>query len=80
MRAWTRAQRGWLVVEHLPPYAPDLNPVETLWANLKRQELANLATESLGEVMAAAWRGIERVRRAHHLPYAFARRCGIWFW
>ncbi|MGG7382320.1 transposase, partial [Escherichia coli] len=69
-----------LVVEYLPPYAPDLNPVETLWSSLKRQELANLTTENLADVMAAAWRGIQRVRRVHHLPYAFARRCGIRFW
>jgi transposase len=79
MRAWINAQRSWLVVEHLPPYAPDLNPVETLWTNLKRQELANLATDHLGEVMAAAHRGIGRIRSAWWLPYAFARRCGIWF-
>jgi DDE superfamily endonuclease len=79
MRAWIGAQRSWLVVEYLPPYAPDLNPVETLWTNLKRQELANLATDSLGEVMAAAYRGIGRIRSAWWLPYAFARRCGIWF-
>jgi hypothetical protein len=51
-----------------------------LWANLKRQELANLATNHLGEVMAAAHRGIERIRCAWWLPYAFARRCGIHFW
>jgi transposase len=68
------------VVEYLPPYAPDLNPVETLWSNLKRQELANLATDHLGEVMAAAWRGIERIRQTWWLPYAFARRCGIYLW
>jgi transposase len=80
MRAWIGTQRSWLVVERLPPYAPDLNPVETLWTNLKRQELANLATDSLGEVMAAAHRGIERIRQAWWLPYAFARRCHIYFW
>jgi transposase len=80
MRAWIGSQRSWLVVEYLPPYAPDLNPVETLWSNLKRQELANLATDHLGEVMAAAWRGIERIRQTWWLPYAFARRCGIYLW
>jgi transposase len=79
MRAWIRARRSWLV-EQLPPYAPDLNPVETLWTNLKGQELANLATDSLDEVMAAAHRGIQRIRAAWWLPYGFARRCGIWFW
>jgi DDE superfamily endonuclease len=31
MRAWLRRQRHWLVVEPLPGYAPDLNPVEALW-------------------------------------------------
>jgi hypothetical protein len=35
MRAWLRRQRHWLVVEPLPRYAPDLNPVEGLWSNLK---------------------------------------------
>jgi DDE superfamily endonuclease len=34
MGAWLRRQRHWLVVEPLPGYAPDLNPVEALWANL----------------------------------------------
>jgi hypothetical protein len=35
MAAWLRRQRSWLVVEPLPGYAPDLNPVEALWSNLK---------------------------------------------
>ena len=35
MRAWLRRQRSWLVVEPLPGYAPELNPVEGLWASLK---------------------------------------------
>jgi putative transposase len=43
MGAWLRRQRSWLVVEPLPDYAPELNPVEPLWASLKEIELANLA-------------------------------------
>lgn len=31
MHAWLRRQRSWLVVEPLPGYAPELNPVEPLW-------------------------------------------------
>jgi DDE superfamily endonuclease len=41
MRAWIRQQRSWLVVERLPAYAPELNPVEALWSSLKAIELAN---------------------------------------
>jgi putative transposase len=63
MRAWLDRQRSWLVVEPLPGYAPELNPVAGLWANLKGVELANLAADTLAEVTAAAERGIQRIRR-----------------
>jgi hypothetical protein len=46
MRAWLHRQRSWLVVEPLSAYAPDLNPVEGLWASLKGVELANLAGDT----------------------------------
>jgi transposase len=39
------AERDWLTVVLLPVYAPDLNPVEGLWARIK-QGLANLAALS----------------------------------
>jgi hypothetical protein len=35
MGAWLRRQRSWLVVEPLPAYAPESNPVEPLWASLR---------------------------------------------
>jgi hypothetical protein len=35
MRTYLDTQRPWLTVERLPAYAPELNPVEYLWANLK---------------------------------------------
>jgi transposase len=38
-RAWLATQRHWLVVERLPAYAPELNPVEGLWSSLKAVEL-----------------------------------------
>jgi transposase len=80
MRAWLRGQRSWLVVEPMPAYAPDLNPVEPLWANLKGVELANLAADTLDEVIAAAERGIQRIRDTHHLAFSFLRHCGLSLW
>src|SRR5215213_7426569 len=38
MLAWLGTQRSWLVVERLPAYAPDLNPVQGLWSSLKAVE------------------------------------------
>ena len=80
MRAWLNTQRHWLVVEPLPGYAPDLNPVEPLWSSLKGVELANLAADTLEEVIAAAERGIHRIRHTHHLPFSFLRHCGLSLW
>jgi transposase len=80
MAAWLRRQRSWLVVEPLPGYAPELNPVEALWSSLKGVELANLAADTLKEVTAAAERGIQRIRATHHLAYSFLQHCGLSLW
>jgi len=80
MAAWLHRQRSWLVVEPLPAYAPELNPVEGLWSSLKGMELANLAGDTLQDVIAAAERGVQRIRDTHHLAYSFLRHCGLSLW
>ena len=40
MRAWLATQRSWLVVERLPAYAPDLNPVGA--ATVSARSIMNL--------------------------------------
>ena len=61
---------------YLPAYAPDLNPVEGLWANLKAVELAGLAA-ALEELQSIVHRGIDRIRAAWYLPDSFLRHCGL---
>jgi transposase len=70
-------QHRWLTVERLPGYAPELNPVEGLWSNLKGQELANLCPDDLGVLDAAVTTGLVRVRRHRDLPLAFLRHAGL---
>jgi putative transposase len=77
MQAYIRCQRRWLVVERLPGYAPDLNPVEGLWGNVKGTELANLCAETVEHSAQAAHAGIDRVRADHDLAFAFLRHCGL---
>jgi hypothetical protein len=43
-------------------------------------ELANLAGESLDDIVAAAERGIQRIRDTHHLAFSFLRYCGLFLW
>jgi hypothetical protein len=77
MQAWVDSQRDWLQVERLPAYAPDLNPVEFLWANLKDVELANLPSASLVEAADAAQRGVERVCASDTLVAGFLAHTGL---
>jgi DDE superfamily endonuclease len=79
MRAWLNTQRSWLVVERLPAYAPERNPVEGLWSSLKGKgvELANLTGSTLAEVINQAHQGVKRLRRTPHLAYWFLRHTGL---
>jgi hypothetical protein len=77
MRAWLDRQRHWLVVERLPAYAPELNPVEGLWSWLKGSQLANLVCPTLQDVVTQAELGIQHARRVPHLAYSFLRRTGL---
>ena len=74
--AWGKGQ-PWLAVEYLPAYAPELNPVEGLWANLKDVELANLPGASLIEVADQARHGIQRVCTSDTLVAGFLAHTGL---
>jgi hypothetical protein len=77
MRAHLDTQRDWLTVERLPAYAPELNPVEYLWANLKGAELAHFAGDTVGEVADQAHHGIRRVCDSDTLVVGFLAHTGL---
>jgi transposase len=58
------AARDWLTVFQLPPYASELNPVESVWSHLKRS-LANLAKRDIAQLTALAK---TRLRRMQYRP------------
>jgi hypothetical protein len=77
MRTHLDAQRAWLKVERLPAYAPELNPVEYLWANLKGAELANGTADTVAEVADQAQEGIQRVCDSDSLVMGFLAHTGL---
>lgn len=61
-----------LTVQYLPPYAPELNPIEHVWANVKGQFLGNFCPKNLSELktrLNAAWRWV----RSSAYPSKFTR-------
>ena len=77
MREHLERQGSWLSVERLPGYAPDLNPAEGLWANLKGTELTNRCDLEIADTVAAAKHGISRVRSNQQLLFGFLRQTGL---
>jgi len=77
MQAFVKSQRHWLVVERLPAYAPDLNPVEQIWGNLKGSELANLCLDTIDEAEDIVDQGLCRIGNDTRLAFAFLRHCGL---
>ncbi|MFL1381838.1 transposase, partial [Nocardiopsis protaetiae] len=68
--------RDWVRVVFLPRYAPELNPVETLWAHLKRVLRSRLfrSLEDLEQVINAHLR---LVRKRTDLLRGFIESVGL---
>lgn len=71
VRQWLEAQDGQIAIAFLPPYAPELNPVEAIWAYLKKHEIANLCPHNLDEVSSFARRRLSSMQRRPKLIRAF---------
>lgn len=72
MKEFMETQK-WLKIEFLPPYAPELNPLEYLWSSGKRKDLANLYAENLIDIDKAIYRYKSRLRRQPHLLTGFLK-------
>ena len=70
------AARPWLTVYRLPPYAHELNPVEPVWAHLKRS-LANLTTHDIAELTALVKTRLKRMQYRPALLAGFLASTGL---
>ena len=60
---WLASQNGRFLVEQLPAYAPELNPVEYLWGWWKPNTVANAMLRTEAELH---WLARQGLRRAQH--------------
>lgn len=63
VREYLDSTGGHIQVAFLPPYSPDLNPVEYLWAWLKRHALANYCPANLHELNHTARAKLQSAQR-----------------
>ena len=70
-------QEGAIHLEFLPPYAPELNPVEYLWAHWKHHELANFCPKDFAELTVHARAKLRRTQRRKTLIAAFWKQAEL---
>ncbi len=69
--------RGRIHVERLPGYAPELNPKEGVWKQLKLVEMKNLCCAHLEELKVEFRRAKERLRHKREVIRACFKQVGL---
>jgi len=70
--------KGQVMAERLPAYAPEINPVEYMWAHLKSHEIANLIATRAWELSLEATRALRRMRRRPSIISACFAQAELW--
>lgn len=63
----------------LPPYAPELNPVESVWGYLKMNPLANYGAGDVDALATRSRRHARSVQRKPRLLHAFLKHSPLFF-
>ena len=71
VRAHVEAQRGRIVLERLPAYAPEMNPVECIWGYLKHHAMPNYCATNFTGLAQRARRNLRSMLRRATLVTAF---------
>ncbi|MCW5235815.1 transposase [Verminephrobacter eiseniae] len=79
LNAWLEGLNGHIVAARLPAYAPELSPVEAIWAYLKKHEIANLCINTIGEVGQFARNRLKSMQRRPALINAFWKQAELNF-
>lgn len=64
-------------IEWLPPYAPDLNPVDKLWGHTKHDDLANYIPEDVFDLELELDWSMDRTRQRSRLLRSFFHAAGL---
>jgi transposase len=79
VRDYVETEGDKIELEFLPPYAPQLNPVEYLWAHWKQHEMPNFRPKDFAELSAFARAKLKSTQRRITLVAAFRKQAELPF-
>ncbi len=71
-------KRLWLA--NTPPYSPELNPDELVWANLKWVQIPNRNAKNVKELTQMAQKGMENIKNNTILVASFFNNDNFYFY
>jgi transposase len=69
--------QGWISTADLPPYAPEQNPVESIWGYWKQHELPNVGPRDYWQLSEDGRRTPRRMHRRPRLITAFWQQASL---
>lgn len=77
VKEYIASQSHWLRVERYPGYAPELSPVEFIWAPMKNKDLAQVPPKGLHHVQTIVRRSFRRSKADPLLLKNCLRKAGV---
>lgn len=62
LREWLKEKRNEIELHYLPPYSPNLNPIEKVWKKTKKESVHNKHFATLSELHKAVFRRFNRIQ------------------
>lgn len=59
---YIKSQKSWLRVERYPAYAPELSPVEFIWAPIKKRDLGNMPPKGIKHLTRMVRKSFKRIQ------------------
>jgi transposase len=68
-----------LWVTNIPPYSPEFNPDELVWANLKKVQIPNRVAKNVKELKIIAHNGMVEIQNSPKLIMSFFNKNNFYF-
>ena len=77
VRAHVEDQRGRIVLERLPAYAAEMNPVDCIWSYLRHHATPNYCATHFTALAQCAWRNLRPIQRPAMLVTALWKQAEL---
>lgn len=77
VKEYITKQKQWLRVERYPAYAPELSPVEFIWAPMKNKDLAHIPPKGLRHLRRLVRKAFRRIKASKAILKNCLRKAGV---